>query len=83
MGLLDKTNPSATRRSVIRHAIIGAILTPAFFFLFGKPAVRAHWPALLPVFAILGAAVAAICEWQMDDGTHEADDERRNDGFDG
>jgi hypothetical protein len=80
MGLLDKTNPSATRRSTIRHAIIGAILTPAFFFVFGKPAVRAHWPALLPVFAILGAAVAAICEWQIDDGADEPDDESRSDG---
>jgi hypothetical protein len=40
MGLLDKTNPRATWQSVIRHAIIGAVLTPAFFFVFGKPPLR-------------------------------------------
>lgn len=61
MGLLDKTNPRATGRSVIRHAIIGAIFTPAFFFLFGKPAVRAYWAALLPVFAVPSSTVRRRC----------------------
>lgn len=75
MGLLDKTNPRATRQSVIRHAVLGAVAAPAFFFAFGKPAIRADWPALLPVFAVLGAGIAALCEWQLDDGPDKPDDE--------
>ncbi|HJT34803.1 MAG TPA: hypothetical protein VJ783_22440 [Pirellulales bacterium] len=82
MGLLDKTNPTATWQSVTRHAIIGAVLSPALFLAFGKPAVREHWCALLPVFAILGAAVAAILEWQLDDNPDESDDEDWGEGFD-
>jgi hypothetical protein len=68
MGLLDKTNPRATRRTVICHAILGAVVIPALFFTLGKPAIRARWMALLPVFAVLGAGVFAIGEWQVDDG---------------
>lgn len=68
MGLLDKTNPRATRRSVIRHAIIGAVTVPAFFLVLGKPAVREHWRVLLPVLMICGAGIAALIEWQVDDG---------------
>ena len=75
MGLLDKTNPRATRRSVIRHAIIGALLAPACFFVFGKAAIREHWGVFLPIFALLGAVVGAVCEWQLDDGSDEPDDE--------
>ena len=75
MGLLDKTNPRATRKSVILHAILGAISVPTFFFAVGKPGVRAHWHVLLPVFAVLGAGVAALCEWQMDDDPDKPDDE--------
>ena len=82
MGLLDKTNPTATRQSLIRHAVIGAVLAPVLFLAVGKPAVREHWLALLPVFAILGAAVAAILEWQLDDCHDESDEEDRSDGFD-
>ena len=75
MGLLDKTNPNATRQSVIRHAILGAIGFPAFFFALGKPAIRAHWLPLLPVFALLGAGVAALLELQSDDGPDKPDKE--------
>jgi hypothetical protein len=75
-GLLTKTNPRATWRSVIRHAIIGTVFTPLFFFVLGKPALREHWGFFLPIFALLGAAVAAICEWQLDHGPDEpADDD--------
>lgn len=80
MGLLDKTNPKATRTSVIRGAIIGAVLVPAFFFALGKPSVREHGRALLPAFAILGAAVAAIFEWQVDDSTDESDEDGQGEG---
>ena len=82
MGLLDKTNPNATRRSVIRHAALGAIGVPAFFFALGKPAVRTHWRALLPVFAVLGAGVYALVEWQLHDSPDEPDKEDLGETFD-
>jgi hypothetical protein len=82
MGLLDKTNPKATRRSVLRHAILGAIGVPAFFFALGKPAVRVNWPVLLPVFAVLGAGIAALAEWQLDDSLDESDKEARGEALD-
>jgi len=82
MGLFDKANPSATPRSDLRHALLGAISGPAFFFAIGKPGVRTHWPVLLPVFAVLGAGVAALCEWQLDDGPDQPDDEDWSEAFD-
>jgi hypothetical protein len=82
MGLLDKTNPRATRRSVIRHSILGAVVIPAFFFALGKPAIRAHWAAFLPVFAVLGALVFALVEWQVDDGPDKPNTEGWGEAFD-
>jgi hypothetical protein len=82
MGLLDKTNPRATRQSVVRDAIIGAVVVPAFLFAIGKPAIRPHWPVLLPVFAILGAGVAALYEWQVDDGPDKPDDDGWGEAYD-
>jgi hypothetical protein len=82
MGLFDKTNPRATRRSVIRRAVLGAISIPAVFFAFGKPDIRANWPVLLPVFAILGAGICALAEWQIDDGPDKPDDESWSEAFD-
>jgi hypothetical protein len=68
MGLLDKTNPRATRRSVILHAILGAVVVPDFFLALGKPEFRAHWAVFLPVFAVLGAGIAALAGGQVYDG---------------
>jgi hypothetical protein len=65
MGLLDKTNPAATRRSVLRHALIGSIITPLFFLVLGKPALREHAAVFFPLFSLLGAGVAALYEWQV------------------
>lgn len=64
---------------MIRRAIMGAVGTPAFFFLLGKPAIREHWPITLPFLAVLGAAVAAICEWQIDDCAYGIDDDHDHD----
>jgi hypothetical protein len=75
MGLLDKTNPRATRRSVICHAILGAVVVPAYFFALGKPEFRAHWAVFFPVFAVLGAGVAGLFEWQVDDRPDKPDPE--------
>ena len=81
MGLLDKTNPKATWQSVILWAVYGALAVPAFFFLLGKPAIREHWPITLPLFAILGASVSAIYEWQVaaDCGCEPDEDSRESD----
>ena len=67
MGLLDRTNPRATRRSVIRRAILGAFVTPTFFIALGKPEIRAHWAVFIPLFSVLGLGIYALCEWQVDD----------------
>jgi hypothetical protein len=82
MGLLDKTNPRATRRSVIRQALLGAVVVPAFFFAFGKPVIRARWVALLPVLAVLGAGVYGLAEWQVSDGPDKPDPEDWGEAFD-
>ena len=82
MELLDKTNPRATRRSVIRHAILGAVVVPALFFAFGKPVTCAHWAAIFPVLAVLGAGVYALAEWQVGDGPDKPDLEDWGEAFD-
>jgi hypothetical protein len=80
--MLDKTNPRATRRSVIRSAILGAVVVPTFFFALGKPWIRAHWAVFLPWFAVLGAGIAALAEWQLDDGPDKPDPEDWGDALD-
>ena len=70
MGLLAKTNPTATRQSVIQQAIIwGAIsaVVCAGYFLWTQSAPL-FWPIILLVVAILGAGLGALMEWQLDDG---------------
>ena len=82
MGLLDKTNPRATRGSVIRCAIFGAVGGPLFvlFVIWAKAKPPVGWGILL-FAAIFGAAVSALVEWQLDDGTDE-DDEKNTEQFD-
>jgi hypothetical protein len=46
-GLLEKTNPAATRASVVRWAIFGAIVSPVLVFLRLKPLFRAYFFAHL------------------------------------
>ncbi len=65
-GLLDKINPKATPRSVLRRAVTSALVGAAFFLLF-KPAVREAWRIVLPVWVLLCAAVGALVEWQVPD----------------
>lgn len=67
MGLLHKTNPNATRRSVLRQSLISAISTPLVVFVISKPAFRRHWRDTIPIFTMLGAGIGALWEWQVDD----------------
>jgi hypothetical protein len=70
MGLLARTNPHATRASVIGQALawgaIGAVL--CLTALYWKPSLRPFWPLLVPVSMVLGAALGGLMEWQLDDG---------------
>ncbi len=67
MGLLDKTNLNATRRSVLRQSLISAITTPLVVFVISKPAFRRHWRVTFPIFTLMGAGIGALVEWQVDD----------------
>jgi hypothetical protein len=73
MGLLDKTNPMATRESVIRWAIGGGIMSPAMIFLHLRrtPIPHRYWLPILIATAVLGAGLGALVEWQLDDGVAE------------
>jgi hypothetical protein len=70
MGLLDKTNPAATRRSVIRSAISGGITAPILIILlhiFNKPMPQKFLPIILITSALAGSGIAALGEWQIED----------------
>ena len=70
MELLAKTNPTATRGSIIRHAIVwGSISVVACLtcFVWSQPHFSG-WPFFLPLAGLLGAAIGALMEWQLDDG---------------
>jgi hypothetical protein len=66
MGLLDKTNPNATLRSVLRRGAISAAVGALFFLCF-KPMHREAWRVVLPIWCFLCALVGALCEWQVGD----------------
>jgi hypothetical protein len=70
LGLLDKTNPLATRESVIRQAWILGIVGTVVGLAFGlwKQPDFSGWPILVPLAGMVGAALGALMEWQMDDG---------------
>ncbi len=68
MGLLSKTNPAATRESVMRHAaIFGGVVAigyPIACWFASGAGLCAHWPVLYPLFIILGSALGGLLEWQ-------------------
>jgi hypothetical protein len=70
MGLLAKTNPTATRESVIREAMIFGAISMAVclgYFLW-RPPQNWAWALLAPLVGLLGGALGALMEWQLDDG---------------
>jgi hypothetical protein len=73
MGLLEKTNPTATRGSVIRWAIGWSIVAPILISLQLRltPLPLRYWLPVLIVAAVVGAGIGALIEWQLDDGEGE------------
>lgn len=69
MGLLDKTNPFATRESVVRHAKIFGVFAAVCcgIYMIGRPSLRENWWIWLPLCSAAGAALGALMEWQLDD----------------
>lgn len=67
MGLLSKTNPKATFRSVLRRAVLQLIIGAALYLLFclWNEKLRAIWPLALPLWALGCALVGALFEWQI------------------
>jgi hypothetical protein len=82
MKLLEKINPRATWQSVVRQAVLGGVSCPLFFVAVMKPELRAHWRILLPIFAIVGAGIAALVEWQVYDGPEKPKNEDWSEAFD-
>jgi hypothetical protein len=73
MGLLEKTNPTATRGSVIRWAIGGAIAASIVILLQLRltPLPLRYWLPVLIVAAVIGAGIGSLIEWQLDGGDEE------------
>ncbi len=67
MSFLEKLNPRATRRSVIKWAvvggIIGAILGLVACMSFDMPAIAGF--LILPWMILASAIAAATVEWQL------------------
>ena len=76
-GLLAKCNPNATPGSVARQAIVCGIAAPLFqgfvLWLINAPAI--HFQLRIPAFAVLGALVGAVMEWQVDDNEEDLSDD--------
>ncbi len=70
MGLLDKTNPQATRESVTRQAILWGLVSIVALLLYfvWSPPRDPLWPLLLPLAGLFGAFLGGLMEWQFDDG---------------
>jgi hypothetical protein len=72
MGLLEKRNPRATRRTVTRAGILGA----GWFFLFSLIMLSISdfpfwgWVFMLAFMTACGAVTGAAMEWQL---TKESD----------
>jgi hypothetical protein len=65
MGLLDRTNPKATLRSVLLRSVQTAVVGAVVFFLAFKPMYREMWRVTLPIWCLLCAFVGAVVEWQV------------------
>ena len=71
MGLLERTNPRATWRSVVWRAVQAAAFGAVVFFPAFKPALREAWLVTLPIWCLLCAFVGGLVEWQVGDEADE------------
>jgi hypothetical protein len=69
MPLLDRTKPNATRESVIRHAVIWAVVSAVAYPIAAhwRPWLWEIWPVGLPLAILGGAALGALMQGQLDD----------------
>jgi hypothetical protein len=67
MGLLEKRNPKANARSVLKQVALSVAVGVLVFFFFFKPSYQDAWPVTLPVWVALCAFVSALWEWQVGD----------------
>ena len=69
MGLFEKTNPLATRGSVVQEAkLFGALAGIAYCAVcIWYPDWRDLWWLKLPAAVAFGAGMGALIEWQVDD----------------
>jgi hypothetical protein len=67
MGLLDKRNRRATRKSVTLSACLTGIgsLLLAVIMLIRTDIPIAGWLFILPFMGVLGAVIGATIEWQV------------------
>ena len=65
MGLLDKTNPEATLWTVLRAGVTGIVVGAVVFFAMFKAQYIASWRVALPIWLLMCAGVAALCQWQV------------------
>jgi hypothetical protein len=70
MGLLEKRSPRATRRTVIRSSILGAVGFFAFalIMLLRTDLPVWGWVFMLSFMTVAGAVAGAAMEWQSPDG---------------
>ena len=64
-SLLSKTNPNATPRSVVIHAVFGACGGVVFWFVLFVSGKAPLW-SIIPMVPFV-AFLAGIMEWQLDD----------------
>ena len=64
MGLLDKTNPRANRRSLIVWTILGG-LGGLLFALAAAFCCDMPWFFTVPFMTIAGAVASGACHWQV------------------
>ena len=67
MGLLDKRNPQATRKSVIRWAWGGGVVgfLAGLGLLWNSDMPSTAWYLVLPWMTACGAVTGGAMEWQM------------------
>jgi hypothetical protein len=87
MGLFDKYNPHATRRTVIREAILWSAIS--FLFTLITFFYRSHssppvpfgiwgWVFMLMFMTVCGAVTGAAREWQVYDGLDDLEEDETN-----